>query len=254
MHEEAPRQFDRLATVYDVTRGALAPETVDRMAELLRERKVKSILEVGVGTGRVALPLSRCGFNMTGIDAARNMLARAKEKGVERVLLGSAYALPFHEHTFDIALMVHVLHVLENPRQALAEGCRVSRGGVCAWVRPSTGTDSEGEGDREIWTRVYRAIEGEGYSVARAKGGGPTMERAIVAALPPNELVMVGDRFVTESFSHTLDFVERGGSRHLTHVPREVLRRAVAKVRGEVGARSFTYRKAEALAFWTSVT
>ncbi|MBM4364353.1 MAG: class I SAM-dependent methyltransferase, partial [Deltaproteobacteria bacterium] len=38
------------------------------------------ILEYGVGTGRVALPLARAGFDVVGVDRSGPMLARLRER------------------------------------------------------------------------------------------------------------------------------------------------------------------------------
>jgi len=40
----------------------------------------KRILEHGVGTGRIALPLARAGSSVTGVDHSREMLARLRER------------------------------------------------------------------------------------------------------------------------------------------------------------------------------
>src|SRR5512140_2431211 len=38
------------------------------------------VLELGVGTGRVAVPLAKDGHEIVGIDRSRAMLARARER------------------------------------------------------------------------------------------------------------------------------------------------------------------------------
>ena len=58
-------------------------------------------VEIGVGTGRFAVPLGVT----WGVDPALPMLRTAREKGVEAVL-GVGEALPFPDSAFDLALMV----------------------------------------------------------------------------------------------------------------------------------------------------
>jgi SAM-dependent methyltransferase len=41
------------------------------------------LLELGVGTGRVAIPLASAGFRVVGIDSSKSMLARARENASE---------------------------------------------------------------------------------------------------------------------------------------------------------------------------
>ena len=77
-------------------------------------------LEVGVGTGRFAAPL---GVEV-GLDPARPMLDRAKDRGIE-VVHGVAETLPFSDRSFDYVLMVIVLSFLDDAKTALAEIRRV---------------------------------------------------------------------------------------------------------------------------------
>ena len=73
--------FDRAAETYDVTRGLPPPimdASVDALARVLAGRRV---LEVGVGTGRFALPLRDRGIRVVGLDISRNMIAKARAKG-----------------------------------------------------------------------------------------------------------------------------------------------------------------------------
>ena len=85
-------------------------------------------LEIGVGTGRIALPLARSGVAMVGVDVSLAMLAVLVEKGSGRPPLPAAAAdarlLPFPAHTFGSALCCHVLHLFADWRGALAEVAR----------------------------------------------------------------------------------------------------------------------------------
>ena len=66
---------DAFADVYDEWYGEVSDKdaTVALIAELAAERQV---LELGVGTGRLALPLAELGVHMTGLDASSAMLDR----------------------------------------------------------------------------------------------------------------------------------------------------------------------------------
>ena len=77
-------------------------------------------LEIGVGTGRFAGPL---GIKV-GVEPARAMAARAKNRGIE-VVRGCAEALPILTASFDFALMVTVLCFLADPMPALQEATRI---------------------------------------------------------------------------------------------------------------------------------
>ena len=73
--------FDRAAEYYDATRG-LSEEGVRLTTEALAEvfRGAGPILEVGVGTGQVALPLHDAGVRVMGVDLSRPMLAKLLAK------------------------------------------------------------------------------------------------------------------------------------------------------------------------------
>ncbi|WP_037064401.1 class I SAM-dependent DNA methyltransferase [Pseudonocardia acaciae] len=62
---------------------AVLDPTVDFLAELAGDR---AALELGIGTGRVAIPLSRRGVTVRGIDLSEAMVARLRAKpGAERI-------------------------------------------------------------------------------------------------------------------------------------------------------------------------
>lgn len=135
---DAPQRvsFDRAAEYYDQTR-ALAPDTQAEIVELLtRELADRGrCLEIGVGTGRMALPLAGAGQPMAGIDISAAMLARLIAKSDGRapfpVALADATAIPFREDAFGGALCVHVLHLIPDWRRAVDELLRVlGSGGV----------------------------------------------------------------------------------------------------------------------------
>lgn len=87
----------------------------------------RKILDVGVGTGRLAEPLQNAGFEVVGIDISRKMAGKAREKGVKQLLLADARFLPFKPKIFDAAICVHVLHLISEWKRVLQEIYQVSR-------------------------------------------------------------------------------------------------------------------------------
>ena len=75
---------DRIADVYDEWHAELDPtEAVALLAELAGGGPV---LELAIGTGRVALPLAEQGLEVHGIDASEAMVAKLREKpGGDRI-------------------------------------------------------------------------------------------------------------------------------------------------------------------------
>lgn len=124
--------FDRAVDYYDRTR-ALTPEMEAAMVEAVSAelRPSGRVLEIGVGTGRIALPLQDAGVNMTGVDLSLPMLRRLVEKGRVPVVQADATRLPFADGSFDAAVSVHVLHLIPEWTIAVSELVRVVRpGGV----------------------------------------------------------------------------------------------------------------------------
>lgn len=126
--------FDRVAAVYDETRGLpdeILERIVDRVIAATGATATTRFLEVGVGTGRIALPFVERGYYYTGIDLSLQMMARLREKlGSQRHNLKLAEAditaLPFADGSFDVTLAVHVLHLVPEWRRALDEIERVT--------------------------------------------------------------------------------------------------------------------------------
>lgn len=68
---------ERVAGVYDDWYTEYDSHAIDLLAELARGGRA---LELGIGTGRFALPLSAKGVEVHGIDAAESMISRLRSK------------------------------------------------------------------------------------------------------------------------------------------------------------------------------
>jgi len=79
-------------------------------------------VEIGVGTGRFALPL---GISV-GVEPADSMARIARSKGIE-VIKGTAERLPLLDDTVDYALMVTAICFFDDVGKAFREAHRVLR-------------------------------------------------------------------------------------------------------------------------------
>jgi SAM-dependent methyltransferase len=77
-------------------------------------------LEVGVGTGRFAVPLGIA----VGLEPAGAMAAKARARGVQ-VIQGVAEALPLARDSFDLVAVITALCFFRDPFLALTEATRV---------------------------------------------------------------------------------------------------------------------------------
>jgi len=83
-------------------------------------------VEIGVGTGRFAVPLGIA----VGIEPAEAMGMAARARGV-KVIGGVAEALPLAEAQFDTVLMVTTLCFLDDVAASFREAHRVLKPGGC---------------------------------------------------------------------------------------------------------------------------
>jgi SAM-dependent methyltransferase len=137
--------FDRAAAYYDATR-ALPAGTMDRLTAMLAAELGgrQPCLEIGVGTGRIALPLRRRGITLAGIDISGAMLRRVAVNAGGRspvpLVQADATRLPAAAETFGSVLAVNVLHLIPGWRLAVDEAVRVSRpGGILIASFPGEG-------------------------------------------------------------------------------------------------------------------
>ena len=77
-------------------------------------------LEIGVGTGRFASPLSV----EFGLDPPFNMLKLSEQRGVT-VIRGVGENLPFKNESFNFTLIVLTIWLVDNPLRVLKEAARV---------------------------------------------------------------------------------------------------------------------------------
>jgi SAM-dependent methyltransferase len=135
--------FDQAAGFYDQSRG-LPADTAAAQTALLAAQVTRlggPVLEVGVGTGRVAVPLAaaltRAGARVVGLDLSGPMLAElaAKGSGVPAVR-ADATVLPVRTGSAAAVIACHVLHLIPAWQQAVGEIIRVlAPGGVLLAAR-----------------------------------------------------------------------------------------------------------------------
>ncbi len=119
------------------------------------------VLDVGTGSGHVAMLLADLGHRVTGIDLAEGMLDRAREHAARlanppRILPGDAVAPDFAPASFDAVVGRYVMWTLRDPASAVAAWLRVLRpGGVVAMADSTwfvSGLDGDLYGERPAGT------------------------------------------------------------------------------------------------------
>ncbi len=124
--------------------GDIAVFTTPVAGHLARFARVtggQAVLDVGTGTGVVAITARRLGAKVTGLDLTPALLAQAKESaavvGLDDIAWheGDAEALPFADASFDVVLSQFGHMFAPRPEIAMAEMLRVLKpGGIVAFA------------------------------------------------------------------------------------------------------------------------
>ncbi len=115
--------------------GTAAP----RLVRFAAFNKGARVLDVGCGTGVVALTASRAGAKASGVDLTPELITRAKENAVLTKLevdfhVGDAEELPFGESSFDVVLSQFGHMFAPRPAVVVKEMLRVLKpGGIIAF-------------------------------------------------------------------------------------------------------------------------
>ncbi len=129
--------YDAVTNQFDLFTERLSRPLAARLIELAYLKPSEHVLDVGTGTGVIALPAAEhVGRNgrVIGIDLSEGMLARAQAKA-ERAGLGDrvefrrmdAETLELEDQSFDAALSLFALFHFPNPLSAMKEMFRVLR-------------------------------------------------------------------------------------------------------------------------------
>lgn len=227
--------FDPVAHAYDHTRGY--PPGVERQIALALEEvahasELTSFIEVGVGTGRIALPVASLGHAYTGVDISEKMLTQLESKLLAqgwdeytqswgsradeaasspypvrrfarvdptaslRLVTSDITALPFANASFDVAIAVHVFHLVDGWQQAVREALRVLRPGGLLLHCWDEHDDSSLNSVVRAWIKIVEELGGSSYRVGAES---PKMVSTWLReqGLPVEELSLV--RFETTS-------------------------------------------------------
>lgn len=189
MQSSLDMRFDAIADAYDGQRALPAGVAVQIATAIVTLAGANSrILELGVGTGRIAVPVAAAGVRVVGVDISAAMLGVARRRGLTALLRGDAARLPCAAGVFDAVLLVHVLHLVPQWRAALADIVASLRpGGLLLQGREWRDPQSCAEQLRqELRKAVLRHAPGAGPPAARADIPGALLELGVQ---PEGELV-----------------------------------------------------------------
>lgn len=132
-------------------RDYLDPKIASVVENLAKDNSLKTILDVGCGTGKLVKHLNECGFNAKGCDPY------IKKQTSDEFVGASATKLPFKNSSLDLVTSISVVEHLKKTEvvKFLAESRRVLKsGGYIFLVTPN-------------YNSIWRIIQGKrwfGYS------------------------------------------------------------------------------------------
>lgn len=123
----------------------------------LDDLRGRTVLDVGVGSGRFAEVAAEAGATVFGMDLSEAVVAAQANLGDRaRIVQADLFHAPFPAATFDIVYSIGVLHHTPDTRAAtLAIAKLVKPGGTLAiWVYPHSRTNRASDLYRRITTRL----------------------------------------------------------------------------------------------------
>src|SRR5262245_19953148 len=104
--------------------------TYETAIERLGIGENQQVLDVGCGTSAFLRAAADRGAEVAGLDAAEGLLAIARERVPEAVLLaGDMQHMPFVSDRFDVVTAFSSLFFADDMTRALSEACRVTKPG-----------------------------------------------------------------------------------------------------------------------------
>lgn len=152
------------------------------MTGLLDTLGVRSVLDVGAGTGRVVRHLRqiRPELRVLGVEPVAQLREAAYAAGVpaEHLVAGDGYALPFAYGAFDLVCEFGMLHHVRHPEKVVAELLRVA--GRAVFIsdsnnfgqgRPAVRAVKQVLNALGLWPLAnFVKTRGKGYSITEGDG------------------------------------------------------------------------------------
>jgi ubiquinone/menaquinone biosynthesis C-methylase UbiE len=150
--------FDAMVETYETWAEPLSARLAQAALERTSVKADDSVLDIGAGTGALALQAAALGARVTAIDLSPAMVARLTQRLAPypecKALVMDGQALTFKESTFDAAFSILSTTLFPDWGAALDEAVRVVRPG--GWIGIIHWASLEGA---DIFTILSRALK-----------------------------------------------------------------------------------------------
>jgi len=144
--------FDGLAGLYNETRSydsKCFDSALNYIATTFPVNTFSTLLEPGIGNGRIAIPFAQLGYQVVGVDISEEMLSvlqKNLQQNTSKLPITFQRAditqLPFSNGAFDMAVVVHLFYFIRDWKRAVNEILRVIRKkGSVILMHTGTGTE-----------------------------------------------------------------------------------------------------------------
>ena len=232
--------FDRVAQTYDSTRD-LPAEVMTPIIDCMQDMLVgcATMLDVGVGTGRFALPLGEKGLQVIGVDISVPMMQKAKSKGLRDLVRGDARILPFQNHKFDAVLLVHLLHLVDDWIRIVHEVGRASSKLVMAVISTPWGNP--------IRHDYLKLREEMGRPLKRLNQA----EKDLSLLVPPNQIRHAIEHTSTRNAETAIASLDRGDFAISWDLPKDLHLKIIERLRSKYGQKDYSSKYVYEVVAWT---
>ena len=233
--------FDPVAGIYDATRwSGVPPDIMEKILVGLKNafRDCRTILDIGIGTGRFAQYFNNNGFAVVGIDVSLAMMKQAREKGARDLVRADAHYMPFRDQVFDGSLMIHMIHLAKDWVNVVHEIGRVTR-----IVLVSEAGDSQGFDARWNYLKLREEM---GFPLPRLNEGEFGLRRMV----PPLSIVRAGDYWTELSTKEEIDDFEARKSSVIWDVPPGVHNKIMKLLHEEYDGQTIRRRDSPEVVSW----
>jgi ubiquinone/menaquinone biosynthesis C-methylase UbiE len=142
------------------------------MCSMIEKLNIKSVLDVGAGTGRLIINLHKKypGLRVTGIEPVAELREQGYNKGILKndLIHGDGREMEFPENQFDLVCAFGILHHIDKPGQVIKEMIRVSKYAI--FISDSNNFGQGGKLGRFIKQSINALGLWSAYNYIRTKG------------------------------------------------------------------------------------